>query len=552
MRRSLTFILVTLLCTPCFASSSAAEAAPAQKSLEQRVDAVFGTVVGQLGAVLFWTIPGTNHDLIAPGCSVDKPKWDSKVFDKLRSANPAAKPAEACVAATNGGGLPLVVAWLFFGALFFTFFMGFVNVRLFRHALDVVRGRYDDPNEPGEVSHFQALSSALSATVGLGNIAGVAVAVIAGGPGAVFWMVVAALFGMTSKFTECTLGVKYRIVDTNGNVRGGPMQYLATGLAEMGLGVFGKILAVVFALLCIGGSFGGGNMFQVGQSYGAISQVLPFALSKTMYGLIMAALVGVVILGGIKSIASVAEKIVPAMVTIYVLAALFVLISHAGQIPDAIGRIVGEAFTPTAGYGGLLGVLVQGIRRAAFSNEAGVGSASIAHAAAKTEEPVREGIVALLEPFIDTVLVCTMTGLVIVITGAVDAPENAALVATKSGAALTSQAFGSVISWFPKVLAVCVLLFAYSTMISWSYYGERCFTYLFGERSSIVYKVLFLVMVYVGAVSKMSNALDFSDLMILGMAFPNIIGLLLLAPRVRADLNAYVSKLKAGEFKVFK
>ena len=549
MLRALIVILFLSLSAPSFAAEPSAAAEP---SLEKRVDGVFGTVVGHMASVLFWTIPGTELSLVAPNCTADKPTWDAKLFDKLKADNPAAKPAEACVAKANGGGLPLVVAWLFFGALFFTVFLGFVNVRLFRHAIDVVRGKFDDPNEPGEVSHFQALSSALSATVGLGNIAGVAVAVIVGGPGAVFWMVVAALFGMTSKFTECTLGVKYRVIDASGNVRGGPMQYLSTGLAELGFGAFGKVLAVLFALLCIGGSFGGGNMFQVGQSYGAIIQVLPFELSKSTYGIIMATLVGMVILGGIKSIASVAEKIVPAMVTIYVLAALFILVSHAGEIPAAFGRIIGEAFSPKAGYGGLLGVLVQGVRRAAFSNEAGVGSASIAHAAAKTDEPVREGVVALLEPFIDTVLVCTMTGLVIVITGAVDAPANAELVATKSGAALTSQAFGSVIAWFPKVLAICVLLFAYSTMISWSYYGERCFTYLFGERSSLVYKILFLAMIYVGAVSKMSNALDFSDLMILGMAFPNIVGLLMLAPRVRADLNAYISKLRAGEFKVFK
>ncbi|MCO4759984.1 MAG: alanine:cation symporter family protein [Myxococcales bacterium] len=478
------------------------------KSLEKTIDGAFGGIVGVLATVMFWEIPGLK--------------------------------------------MPFVVAWLAFGAVFFTLRMTFVNIRMFTHAISVVRGRFDDPNEPGEVSHFQALSSALSATVGLGNIAGVAVAVMAGGPGAVFWMVCAAAFGMTSKFTECTLGVKYRITDANGAVSGGPMQYLSAGLQELGLGPIGKVLAGLFAILCIGGSFGGGNMFQVGQSYGAISEVLPFELSKSVYGLTMAALVGVVIIGGIQSIARVAEKIVPAMVSIYVIAALFVLISHAGDVPSAFGRIVGEAFNPKAGFGGLLGVLVQGVRRAAFSNEAGVGSASIAHAAAKTDEPVREGIVALLEPFIDTILVCTMTGLVIVITGVAEDPANAQLVADKSGAALTAVAFGSVISWFPKVLAICVLLFAYSTMISWSYYGERCFTYLFGAKSSLTYKIMFLIMVYVGAVSSMSNALDFSDLMILGMAFPNIIGLLALSGKVKKDLDHYVAKLKAGEFKTFK
>lgn len=476
--------------------------------IEAQINDAFGGIVGAMATVLFWEIPGL--------------------------------------------GMPLVVAWLAVGAIYFTLRMAFVNVRLFGHAIDVVRGRFDDPNEPGEVSHFQALSAALSATVGLGNIAGVAVAVVAGGPGAVFWMIVAALFGMTSKFVECTLGVKYRIVDDKGNVRGGPMQYLHQGLAEMGAGPFGRVLAIVFAILCVGGSFGGGNMFQVGQSYGAISEVLPFKMSKSVFGLVMAAAVGVVIIGGIKSIARVADKIVPAMVTLYVGAALFILLSHSADIPAAFGRIVGEAFSPQAGMGGLLGVIIQGVRRAAFSNEAGVGSASIAHSAAKTDEPIREGVVALLEPFIDTVLVCTMTGLVIVITGAVEDPSNAELVASKSGAALTAAAFGSVITWFPKVLAICVLLFAYSTMISWSYYGERCFTFLFGAGSSLAYKLIFLVFVYIGAVSSMSNVLDFSDLMILGMAFPNIIGLVLLSGRVRADLDTYVGKLQSGQFKTFK
>ncbi|MEY3012931.1 MAG: hypothetical protein RIT45_1666 [Pseudomonadota bacterium] len=485
-----------------------AAAAAGAVGIEAQINDAFGGIVGAMATVLFWEIPGL--------------------------------------------GMPLVVAWLAAGAIYFTLRMSFVNVRMFRHAIDVVRGRYDDPNEPGEVSHFQALSAALSATVGLGNIAGVAVAVVAGGPGAVFWMIVAALFGMTSKFVECTLGVKYRIVDDKGNVRGGPMQYLHQGLGEMGAGPFGRILAIVFAILCVGGSFGGGNMFQVGQSYGAISEVLPFEMSKSVFGLVMAAAVGVVIIGGIKSIARVADKIVPAMVTLYVGAALFILLSHASHIPHAFGRIVGEAFSPAAGLGGLLGVIVQGVRRAAFSNEAGVGSASIAHSAAKTDEPIREGVVALLEPFIDTVVVCTMTGLVIVITGAVEDPANAALVASKSGAALTAAAFGSVITWFPKVLAVCVLLFAYSTMISWSYYGERCFTFLFGAGSSLAYKIIFLGFVYIGAVSSMSNVLDFSDLMILGMAFPNVIGLVLLSGRVRADLDSYIGKLQSGAFKTFK
>ncbi len=540
----LTVATFMTLCLLLPGSAAFADEAPAaaDKSLEKTIDDSLGVVVGGLAKVLFWTIPGTEHATADRGCGMDKPIWD--------------KQAKVCKEGDKHGGLPLVVAWLFLGALFFTLRMAFVNVRLFRHAIDVVRGRYDDPDEPGEVSHFQALSAALSATVGLGNIAGVAVAVIAGGPGAVFWMVIAAMFGMVSKFTECTLGVKYRIQDAAGAVRGGPMQYLHAGLTKHGLGGPGRVLAILFAILCVGGSFGGGNMFQVGQAYGALDSVLQqhldFTLNKSVYGLVMAVLVGVVIVGGISSIARVAEKIVPAMVAIYVSAALFILVTHVGDIPTAFGRIIGEAFSPEAGLGGLLGVFIQGVRRAAFSNEAGIGSASIAHAAAKTDEPIREGVVALLEPFIDTIVVCTMTGLVIVITGAADNPENIELVRTNAGAALTAKAFGSVLSWFPTVLAVCVLLFAYSTMISWSYYGERCFTYLFGDRSSIVYKFLFLAFVYLGAVSSMTNALDFSDLMILGMAFPNIVGLVILSGEVRKDLDTYIDKLKTGVFKTFK
>ena len=476
--------------------------------LEGQINEAFGGIVAALASVMFWEIPGL--------------------------------------------GMPLVVFWLGAGAVYFTLRMAFVNVRLFRHAIDVVRGRYDNPDEPGEVTHFQALSAALSATVGLGNIAGVAVAVAIGGPGAVFWMNIAALFGMTSKFVECTLGLKYRVIDAQGAVNGGPMQYLHHGLQKRGMGGFGRFLAVLFAVLCIGGSFGGGNMFQVGQSYGAVAAVLPFELSRSVYGLLMAAAVGVVILGGIRSIAKVADKIVPFMVGLYGAAALYVVVTHLGEVPTAIQRIVGEAFAPVSVAGGAIGVLIQGVKRAAFSNEAGVGSASIAHAAARTAEPVREGVVALIEPFIDTVIVWSMPGIVMVLTGVCEDPANAALVANKEGAALTAVAFASVLPWFPIILAICVFLFAYSTMISWSYYGERCSTYLFGPRASMPYKVLFLVCVYIGAVSSMSNVLDFSDLIVIGMAFPNVIGLLLLSGEVRADLDTYIAKLRAGKFRVFR
>ncbi|MGB0641550.1 MAG: alanine/glycine:cation symporter family protein, partial [Myxococcota bacterium] len=415
--------------------------------------------------------------------------------------------------------LPIVVVWLVMGAVYFTLRMQFINLRGLGHAVAVTRGDYDSPDDPGEISHFQALSSALSATVGLGNIAGVAIAVGVGGPGAVFWMIVAGFLGMSSKFTECSLGQMYRTVDANGQVLGGPMRYLSVGLAEQGHAKLGKVLAIMFAVMCIGGSFGGGNMFQANQSFQAVQEVVPLLEGRGwLYGIILAILVATVILGGIKRIGMAAGIIVPVMCGVYVLAGLWILGTHAAEVPDAFMKIVSEAFTPEAGRGGLIGVLIQGFRRAAFSNEAGTGSASIAHSAAATDEPVREGIVALLEPFIDTIIVCTMTGLVVVITGAYQQPLE--------GIAMTSQAFGSVISWFPLVLSFAVVMFAFSTMISWSYYGERCTVFLFGPKAVIPYKLVFLAFVFFGSVFKLGNVLDFSDLMILGMAFPNILGML--------------------------
>jgi len=453
-------------------------------------------------------------------------------------------------------GIPIVVLWLVMGAIFFTLRMGFINVRGFKHAILVTAGKFDSHDEAshgeGEVSHFQALTAALSATVGLGNIAGVAIAVAVGGPGATFWMVVAGFLGMSSKFTECTLGQKYREVRSDGKIMGGAMYYLSNGLGEMGLGGFGKVLAVLFALMCVSASFGGGNAFQVNQSLNAVVATVPsLEGSEWIYGLIMTGLVAIVILGGISRIAATAEKIVPFMCGVYVLACLWILLTNAGAVPGAIQMIVTEAFSPKAGYGALIGVLIQGFRRAAFSNEAGVGSAAIAHAAAKTEYPVREGIVALLEPFIDTVVVCSMTALVIVITGAYDAnanPQYAEMIATSNGAGLTSKAMGQEISWFPIVLSIAVVMFAYSTMISWSYYGERCWVYLFGDKSSLAYRIIFLAFVFLGSIMSARNVLDFSDLMILGMAFPNILGVALLSGKVKRDLDEYWGKLNAGEF----
>ncbi len=446
-------------------------------------------------------------------------------------------------------GFPLAVLWLIIGAIFFTVRMKFINLRGFKHAILVTAGKYDDPEDVGEVSHFQALTAALSATVGLGNIAGVAIAVSVGGPGATFWMILAGLLGMSSKFTECTLGQKYREVRPDGRIMGGAMFYLSKGLSEMGMAPLGKFLAIFFAILCIGGSFGGGNAFQVNQSLNAVQETIPFLeQNRWLYGLIMTVLVGIVIIGGIRRIAKTAEKIVPFMCGVYVLAALAILLMNFSEIPSAIGTIVAGAFNPDAMYGGFIGVLVQGFRRAAFSNEAGVGSAAIAHSAAKTDYPVREGIVALLEPFVDTVVVCTMTALVIVITGAYESPELAVYRDSNNGAALTSNAMAAQITGFQYVLAIAVMLFAYSTMISWSYYGERCWAYLFGDRASMSYRIVFLVFVFLGSIVSSTNVLDFGDLMILGMAFPNILGVLLLSGKVKTDLDDYWNRYKSGEF----
>lgn len=444
--------------------------------------------------------------------------------------------------------LPLTVAWLVIGALFFTFYFRFANFRLFKHAIDIVRGKYDHPDSDGEVSHFEALTTALSATVGLGNIAGVAIAISMGGPGATVWMIVAGILGMNSKFTECSLAMIYRGRRTDGHMMGGPMEYLSVGLKEKGYPKLGKTLAIIFCFLTIGGSFGGGGSFQVNQSLNAISESIPFfGEHRWVFGLIMAFLVGVVIIGGIKRIAGVAEKIVPAMCGIYVLACLYILSLYSTHIPEAFSIILSSAFTPEAGYGGVIGVMVVGLRRAAFSNEAGVGSAAIAHSAAKSQYPVQEGIVALLEPFIDTVVVCTMTALVIVITGAYNNPNYMDLINANQGAALTSRAMGEIIPWFPMVLSLSVVLFAFSTIISWSYYGERCFAYIFSEKYSIYYKLALCVVIFLGAITTATNVLEFGDLMILGMAFPNILGVYFLVPRVKKELNEYLQKVKEGK-----
>lgn len=460
--------------------------------------------------------------------------------------------------------VPFVLIWLIAGALFFTLYMKFINIRGFKHAVDVVRGKYDNPNDAGEVSHFQALTAALSGTVGVGNIAGVAIAVSLGGPGATFWMIVAGLLGMSSKFVECTLGLKYRKENDNGSVSGGPMYYLSQGLAKQGKKGLGKVLAAIFAVACIGGSFGGGNMVQINQATQQLIAVTGgnqsvFFERGWIFGLIMAVVVGIIIIGGIKSIAKVTDKIVPFMVGIYVLASIVVIGYNIDHLGWAFGQIIGGAFNPDAMYGGFVGVLILGFKRAAFSNEAGIGSASIAHSAAKTDEPVSEGMVSLLEPFIDTVVICTMTALVIIFADyGYFTPEEAFASASTGGNAagigLTSSAFEQTISWFPIVLSVAVILFALSTMISWSYYGIKAWTYLFGDNqtSITIYKILFCLLVIVGAAISANQVFDFGDAMIFAMAFPNVLGLYFLAPEIKRDLIDYLKRVKSGEIQAYK
>ncbi len=454
-----------------------------------------------------------------------------------------------------GQGIPFIVLWLVVAALFFTVYFGFINLRALKHAFRLVRGDFTPPDAAGEVTHFQALATALSGTVGLGNIAGVALAVSLGGPGATFWMVVAGLFSMSTKFAECTLGVKYRNEYADGTVSGGPMYYLSKGLARErpALAGLGKVLAVVFAVFCIGASAGAGTMFQTNQAFSQLVNVTGGEVSALngfgwLFGLVAALLVGLVIIGGIKSIARVTEKIVPFMGIVYVLSGLLIIGMNIDQLPAAIQAIIVGAFQPEGMYGGFIGVLIMGFRRAAFSNEAGVGSAAIAHAAVRTDKPVTEGLVALYEPFIDTVIVCTITALVIIITGSLDPTGQI------EGVELTSRAFDSAFDWFPQVLLLAVLMFAFSTIISWSYYGLKAFTYLFGEGQSkeLIFKAMVLVAVVVGSSINLASVMDFADAMLLAMAVPNLIGVYLLAPVVKRELNAYWNDYKSGQLKEYR
>ena len=449
----------------------------------------------------------------------------------------------------DGATMPFIVAWLIVGGVILTFRFGFINVRMFVHSYKIITGQYKTADDVGEITPFQSLTTALSATVGLGNIAGVAIAISIGGPGATFWMILAGFFGMTLKFTEVTLAQIYREVRPDGRIMGGAMQYLSKGFAVRGHAKLGAILAVLFSIFAIGGSLGAGNAFQTSQAVGVISERIPFfATYPIVFGLILATAVGFVIIGGIKRIAQTAEKIVPMMVLIYLMASLWILFVNASEVPGAISLIFHEAFAPTAAVGGFIGVLVQGFKRAAFSSEAGVGSAAIVHSTAAVKYPVRQGMVALYEPFIDTIVICSMTALVIVTTGVYDpSGEYASLVASREGAALTAAAYGTVISWFPVILSFSIVLFAFSTMISWSYYGERSWTYLFGEKYTLLYKLIFISFTVIASVTSAAVMLNFSDLLFFAMALPNLIGLYVLQGDVKANLDAYMLKWKDGE-----
>ena len=505
-------------------------------TISQRINNVFSPLVDAMSEVLFF----------------DPFAWSGVYDDKIYDAQ------GEIVLAEDGepvrASLKLIVLWLIAGGLFFTVFMRFINFRGIGHAIALIRGKYDKSDDKGEVSHFQALTTALSATVGLGNIAGVAIGITIGGPGATFWMILAGFIGMSSKFVECTLGVKYRKINEAGEVSGGAMYYLKYGLKKKNLGFLGSVLAFLFAIMIIGGAIGGGNMFQANQAFKQFEIFFPFMEHHgAWYGIGLAILVGAVIIGGIKSIANVTSKIVPFMALLYIITAMIIIGMNISNTGDAFQLIWNGAFSPDALKGGFVGVLIYGFQRGAFSNEAGIGSASIAHSAAKTNEPISEGIVALLEPFVDTVIICTMTALVIIFSGYWN--DNTGL----EGVQLTSAAFSQTFSWFPYLLLIAATLFAFSTLISWSYYGIKGFDYLvggfgqkiFGTRkvTNLIFQFFFLGCIIIGASADIGAVLDFSDMMILCMAFPNIIGLLILAPEVKRDLKSYMKRLKSGEIK---
>lgn len=448
-----------------------------------------------------------------------------------------------------GTGVPLIVVWLIAAAIFFTLYFRFLNIRGFGHAIRLVRGDYADPNDAGELSHFQALATALSGTVGIGNIGGMAIIISLGGPGTVFWLMMAGFLGMSTKFIECVVGVKYRKINPDGSISGGPMYYLTYGLAEQGWAKSGKVLGYFYALAMIIGCMGIGNMFQSNQAFEqfvvATGGDTSFFLDKGwLFGLFIAIAVGAVIIGGLKSIARVTGKLVPFMAVTYLILALTVIILNADKIPWAISAILTEAFAPNAVAGGMIGAMVLGFRRAVFSNEAGIGSAAIAHSAVKTKEPVTEGYVGLIEPFIDTVVICAITSLVILTTIYEPGVGDTGV----KGIELTSGAFASTLSWSTTPLAFIAILFAFSTMISWSYYGLKGWTYVFGEskRAEVIFKVIFCGFVALGCMMQLDAVLEFSDAMVFLVVLPNVIGLYILAPVVKRELKAYQEKLRDG------
>ncbi|MBW1295623.1 alanine/glycine:cation symporter family protein [Aquimarina litoralis] len=504
--------------------------------------------------------------------------FDERINDRFKSITDWFVDAIlAEIPITTDVGIPWVLVVLLLGASYFTIYFKGINFRNFWTSINIIRGKYDHlensgiievsnsvhtinndqpdtirvEGEIGEVSHFQALTAALSATVGLGNIAGVAIALSIGGAGATFWMILVGFLGMASKFVECTLGVAYREIDEKGTVYGGPMYYLSKGLRERGFSNLGKALAAIFAIMCVGGSFGGGNMFQANQAFKLFEYVTgaenSFIYGKGwLFGLIMAILVGIVIIGGIKKIAKVTDKIVPAMVVVYVLAVITIITINYEMIPNAFSAIIDGAFSAEGVTGGIIGVMIQGFRRAAFSNEAGIGSASIAHSAVKTKYAASEGLVALLEPFIDTVVICTMTALVLIITGQIDVGTA---ISDEQGVLLTANALESGISWFPYLLSFAVILFAFSSMISWSYYGYQAWSYLFGRKKYVeyIYKSMFCICVIIGSAASLTAVIDFSDAMIFSMLVPNMIGLFIMAPRVSKELKKYKDAIKKFE-----
>ncbi len=438
--------------------------------------------------------------------------------------------------------VPLIVCWLIIGALFFTVYLGFINIRGFRHAIDIVRGRYADPDHKGEITHFQALTTAVSGTVGIGNISGVAITVSLGGPGAIFWLIIAGLVGMTTKFVECTLGVKYRQINSDGSTSGGPMYYLRDGLKKRGLGGLGKFLGLFYACSIVIGCLGIGNMFQSNQAYMQMVAVSGGESSLLddkgwLVGLVMALIVGAIIIGGIKSIARITAKLVPFMVLLYLIGALVVIVMNLSALPQAFATIIEGAFSAEGVAGGMVGVMILGFQRAAFSNEAGIGSAAIAHSAVQTDRPLTEGFVALLEPFIDTVVICTLTGLVLVL--AFDTPTL--MGGGLAGIEMTSAAFASQISWSPLPLSIVALLFAFSTMLAWAYYGTKGWTYIVGagRNRELLFGLIFCIFIVIGASVELSAILDFADALIFVMAIPNLIGLYILAPEIREDLKQY-------------